>query len=452
MKRILVILGALVTAFLTYALLPAQVEELARRAAAIFVAAAVFWAGRPVPLFVTSLGVVVVAVFLLAEEGGFARAGGIEAQTFLNPFASDIMMLFFGGLLLSAALSRHGVDRAIASRVLRPLAGRPVLLLYAVMGITAFFSMWMSNTAATAMVLAVVGSLVRQAPDRERFVAGLFLAVAIGANIGGIGTPIGTPPNAIAVSALRNAGFEVTFLRWMMMAVPLAIVLLGATGIILYWMYRPQYKDLRVAGQEVEPMGAAGRLTLVVLALAIGAWLSSAWHGVPDGVIALTAAFVLAALGLIGRKEIKGIQWPVLILIWGGLSLGTAMQETGLVSHLAQLPLDALPDFMLAGLVMVVAVGLSLFISNTATAALLVPIILALAVPHEGLLVVLTALACSFAMAMPMSTPPNALAYGTGRIQFADLLRTGGLVVVMSIVAVMAGYRMMVPLTLPVGP
>jgi solute carrier family 13 (sodium-dependent dicarboxylate transporter), member 2/3/5 len=173
---------------------------------------------------------------------------------------------------------------------------------------------------------------------------------------------------------------------------------------------------------------------------------------VPDGVVALGAAMLLAALGLVGREQIRSIDWTVLILMWGGLALGAAMQSTGLLQHVPELPLRDLPNFLLAGAVVGIALGLFTFISNTATAALLVPLVLALAVPEEGLLVVLTALACSFAMVLPVSTPPNALSFATERIGVSDLVRVGGTMALVAVTTVMLGYRIMVPLALQPGP
>jgi solute carrier family 13 (sodium-dependent dicarboxylate transporter), member 2/3/5 len=450
--RSLLALGACVAALLSYLALDGRLDELERRAAAVFTLAAISWASRPIPLFATSLVVVVASILLLAEEGGLAPAGGISAQHFLEPFGSNIIMLFFGGLVLSSAMSRHALDRAIATHLLRRFAARPLHLIYAVMGISAFLSMWMSNTATTAMMLAIVGSLLRDVAKQDRFGIGLVLAVAMGANIGGVGTPIGTPPNAIALAALRGSGYEVTFLRWMIMAVPLALLLLAIAGAVIYRLYRPSTEQTLTRDAEASGLSRSGWATLGVLILAIAGWLTSGWHAVPDGVVALGAAMLLAALGLVGKEQIKEIDWTVLILMWGGLSLGAAMQSTGLVDHVAELPFRDLPNFLLAGVVVGIALGLSTFISNTATAALLVPLVLALAVPEEGLLVVVTALACSFAMVLPVSTPPNALLFSTERLQVSDIARVGAIMALVAVTIVMLGYRIMVPLALQPGP
>lgn len=438
-----------------YLLLPGEVDELSRRAAGIFVVGAMFWAGRVLPLYATSLGVVIASIVLLAEQGGLAPEGGIEAAIFLEPFASNIMMLFFGGLVLSVALSKHGVDRVIAMRLLRPLAHRPLALLYAVMGLTAFLSMWMSNTATTAMMLAVVGSQLRDVDRGDRTSTAMVLGVAMGANIGGVGTPIGTPPNAIAMAALQSAGFEVTFFRWMVMAVPLAAGLLAVAGLVIYRLYRPTGEGMFEGGESDDPrpvsLDRSGWMTVGVMVLAVGAWLTSGLHGIADGVVALGVVFALSALGLVGAGEIRKIEWPTLILMWGGLALGVAMNQTGLVGYMAGLGVEDLRPLFLAALLMTVAVGLSMFISNTATAALLMPLVMAPAMPTSGLLAVLVGLSCSFAMAMPVSTPPNALAYGTGRVGMADLAKTGGLMAAIAFVIVLAGYRLVIPLAMPVG-
>ncbi|TVQ75709.1 MAG: DASS family sodium-coupled anion symporter [Phycisphaeraceae bacterium] len=447
-RQAIIVTVALIGAALAYFLLPEQVDELGRRAAAIFVLAAVGWGTKIIPLFATSLFVVVASVLLLAEQGGFATYGGISATKFIEPFGSNIIMLFLGGLVLSVAMSEYNLDKTIATRFLAPFTDRPLILIYAVACVTAFFSMWMSNTATAAMMLAIVGSLLRNVPKNDRFGTGLIIAVAMGANIGGIGTPIGSPPNAIAVAALRTAGYEITFLSWMIMAIPLAIVLLTITGLVIYWLFPPTENTAVTDGFGGTRMTRESWITLGVLVGAVVAWLTGGIHGISDGVIALSAVVVLAATGLINTEHIKKVDWSVLILIWGGLTLGRALEATGLIAQLGEIPLEIMPGFILAFAVLSVAVILSSFISNTATAALLIPIVLSFGLPNEAVLVVLTALACSFAMAMPVSTPPNALAISSERLQVFDLFRVGGRLSVGAVLVVLVGYWLVIPKTL----
>jgi sodium-dependent dicarboxylate transporter 2/3/5 len=166
-------------------------------------------------------------------------------------------------------------------------------------------------------------------------------------------------------------------------------------------------------------------------------------------VIGLGAGAVLVALGLLTRKEVNTIEWTVLILMWGGLTLGEAMSATGLVEVVANLPLQQLAGLVVALVLVALGLGISTFMSNTATAALLLPIAIAFALPNRGQLVVLTALACSFAMALPVSTPPNALAFATGRLHSTRLLQVGVIVGLVAMGVMLAGYRVMVPLALP---
>ena len=444
----LIVAGTALLASAAYLLAPAGMDELSRRMVAIFIVAAVFWATEVIPLYATSLAVIGLQVLLLAEYGGLAGAGDLEFIEFFEPFASSVIILFLGGFLLARAVTRHRIDAAIAGRLLRPVAHRPVLLIFTIMGLTAFFSMWMSNTATTAMMIAIVTPLLIRLPDDARFARAIILAVPLGANIGGLGTPIGTPPNAVAMAALRRAGYDITFVDWMMLAVPLEIALLLIAGGLLIVFYRPDRSlDLSELGTP-EPITRRGKVTLAILAMAIVLWLTSHWHGIADAVIALLAAASLTALSILDRHDVDGIDWNILILMWGGLSLGHGMQVTGLVDFVVDLPVFDVGGFMLGAVIVILAVGLSTFMSNTAAANLIIPMAMALSAAQGGRLAVLTALACSLAMALPVSTPPNAIAFSTGRLPAASLLRVGGIITLIAMIALLLGYQIMIPLVL----
>ncbi len=448
----------------TYYLLPGQVNELARRTAAIFVVAAIFWATEIIPLFATSLLIVAFEILFLAHRGGLAGVLPahsalpvspddpamplqLSAGIFLEPFSSDIIMLFLGGFLISAAMVKSELDRAIASKFLRPFSRTPVGLLFAVMAITAFFSMWMSNTATAAMMLVIVAPLYRDLPEGHPYAIALLLAVAFAANIGGIGTPIGTPPNAVALDALRRAGYSVNFLDWVLMAVPLAVVLLAMTGTLILLLFRPG-RELQLPQIEaVERIGWQGRLTLTVLLIAIVLWLTESLHGVNAAVVALSAAAALATMGILARRDINAIDWDVLLLMWGGLSLGQALKATGLVGYLAQLPLADMHGFVLVAIVLGFSAVIGTFMSNTAAANLLIPMALAVpvAVTERVQLAVLVALACSFGMAMPVSTPPNAIIFASGRITGRNMILAGTITSVIGILVLLLGYQLVLP-------
>ncbi|MEX0742320.1 MAG: DASS family sodium-coupled anion symporter, partial [Phycisphaeraceae bacterium] len=463
LKTWLIIALAAIAAAAVYYGLPSNVNELARRAAAIFVVAAIFWATEVLPLYATSLVIVALCVLLLTTDGGIAAllpthadwpvndAGeplNLPFATFFEAFASPVIILFLGGFLLSAAVTKHGLDRAIASKILSPVSHRPLLLIFAIMGITAFFSMWMSNTATTAMMIGIVSPLLRNLPEGERFGHALILAVPFGANIGGIGTPIGSPPNAIALGSLQSAGINITFVDWMIVGVPLALILLAVAGLLLFLMYRPS-ASLDIGHIHArEKISAAGKATACVLLAAMALWLTGRWHGIAPAVVALLAAAALTALRVLDRKDVDSIDWNILILMWGGLTLGHAMQTTGLVDHVMQLPIADLRGIALAAVVVFVAAGLSTFMSNTAAATLIIPMAIALSPTEAGELAILVAFACSFAMAMPISTPPNAIAFASGRITVNTMLTAGGIITLIALLLLLIGYQVMIPIIL----
>jgi solute carrier family 13 (sodium-dependent dicarboxylate transporter), member 2/3/5 len=460
LRTTLIVAFTAVVAAGAYLLMPADMNEASKRMVIVFVAAAIFWATEVIPLFATSFCVIALQVLLLAGDGGLAGAPvtdkdgqTISFMSFFEPFSSSIIILFMGGFLLSRAVSKHHIDSAISARVLKPFAHNPAMLLFAVMGMTAFFSMWMSNTATTAMMIAIITPILARIPPEAGFARGLILSVPLGANIGGLGTPIGTPPNAVALAHLRRAGYDITFVDWMMIAVPLELVLLAIAGTILCFVYLPRKgPGMGIPGLSDEGFSTPaeitlrGKLTMGVLLGAMALWLTSGWHGIADAVVALLAAAILTAFAVLDRKDVDSIDWNILILMWGGLSLGQGMQITGLVDYIVGQPIfDDLTGFPLALIIVALAVGLSTFMSNTAAANLIIPMAMAVSAAIGGQLAILTALSCSLAMALPVSTPPNAIAFSTGRLPARSLLWVGGSITIISMIALLIGYQLVIP-------
>ena len=462
--RVITIGATAAVAMLTYFILPASIDELQRRMICIFIVAALFWATEALPLFATSLMVIGMQILFLAEKGGLAEVlprwsimpnRVLDASQFLETFGSNIIILFMGGFLLAAALTKHGIDRAIASRLLQPFMQKPFMLLCAVMGITAFLSMWMSNTATAAMMLAIITPLLKQLPDGSKFSRALVLAVPFGANIGGVGTPIGSPPNAVAFGAIQAAGGEgmVTFLRWMMFGVPLALVMLIMAAVLLYLSHRPRQPIEFAPIDPPRKLSRRGVTSLLILGATVVLWLTGEAHGLKSGVVALFAAAALTSTGVLDRHDVDRIDWNILLLMWGGLALGEGMQASGLVDLVADVNLASLgAGWLIAAVLVAIAVALSTVMSNTAAANLLVPIAMALSttgVHGQAELAILCALGCSFAMALPVSTPPNAIAFSTGRIPAASLLKLGGLISLASVALMLVGYRFVFAWVLP---
>jgi sodium-dependent dicarboxylate transporter 2/3/5 len=413
--------------------------------AGIFIVAALLWVTEALPLFATALLVVGLEVLLLANPGGWAGLGFEQQPTpdyrvFLAPIADPIIILFFGGFLLARASVKEGVDRALAGIILRVFRGRPLFVMLGLMMATALFSMWMSNTAATAMMITLVGPMLAQISDEDRIRKGLVLAIPFAANIGGMGTPISSPPNAVAVGFLSSAGYDVTFLDWMLVAVPLAAVLLLAAWLLLWTLFSPHAEDLMLEPVEHRVDGR-GLFVLGVIALTIGLWLTDRWHGLPTAVVALVPAIAFTATGLLDQNDVNSLEWNILILIAGGIALGVGMQRTGLDQVLVQ-QLPAGGPFVLVGMILATLL-ISTFMSNTAAANLILPVGISFAASVGAAnaldpvqMGVSIALVASMAMGLPVSTPPNAIAYASGELAARDFSLAGTLLGVLAAVLI----------------
>lgn len=443
-KRFLKIIFVLFFAAGCYLLAPAGLPEAARRVLFVFVLAALLWAFEIIPLYATSLGVVISLILLLCRPGGVLAMDALGYQTFLLPFGSPVIMLFFGGLVLARALQKYSIDHYIAAKFLKVFGNKPFFLMLGFMSATAFLSMWMSNTATTAMMMAMIIPLAKQIDERDPFRTGLLLSIPFAANIGGIATPVGTPPNAIAIGILANEGVRISFIGWMKMALPLAVIILIVISVILFIVFRPKQKSINFQIKEDLKLDIQAYKVAGVVILTIGLWLGSEWHKIPSAVVALLGAGSLAILNLLERKDFNKIDWDVLVLMWGGLALGKALDISGLSSWIVEFPVFGHHGFGLVAIFCVLGVVLSTFMSNTAAANLLVPIAIAVPGQNHVLLAVTIALSCSVAMALPISTPPNAIAFSSKMLKSADMLKAGILVSLISLALVLAGYEFMI--------
>jgi sodium-dependent dicarboxylate transporter 2/3/5 len=385
------------------------------------------WLTEAIPLPVTALLVPVGALAL--------GLPGLTTAKALAPFADPIVFLFLGGFALASALRAQQLDRKMAGFLLTLSGGhlgRAVWLLFAV---TAILSMGISNTATAAMVLPLtLGILAPLDPQRERRTFSfVLLGVAYSASIGGMGTLVGSPPNAIAA---RATGID--FAQWLWIGVPLVMVLMPLMVFTLWLVLRP-HLDRRIAVTTTDvPWTRPRVLTLGVFALTALGWtfgvgpLKNLGIQSPDTVFALAAAIAVVALRLASWREVsEHTDWGVLILFGGGLALGEVLAISGASLVLGQQVAGALHGAAPWAMLLAVAafmVLLSEFASNTAAAALLVPVFAAVAsqmgLPVETLVIVV-ALAASCGFALPVATPPNALVFGTGRVRQRDMLRAG---------------------------
>jgi len=287
---------------------------------------------------------------------------------------------------------------------------------------TAALSMWMSNIAAAAVMLTALRPALGSMPLGDPFRRAVLLSLAIGANLGGMATPIGSGPNAIAIAAAWDR-HRISFLEWMGFAVPLVLAMLGFAYLVLMMRYR--VRGMFEHGELFQiPHGRKTRAVVILFIVAVAAWISEPFHGISPPLIALALAFVLFGTGLLNQKDLGAVDWSTLGLIGGGISLGKLIERTGLFSQVTELTdWTMMPSVALLGGLALASAMLSAVMSNTATAALLVPLGMTL-LPSPTTAVII-AIAASFGMPFIVSTPPNAMVYGERGLTARDFLSVG---------------------------
>ncbi len=405
----------------------------ARRCLAILAVASYLWVTEAVPLYSTTFLIVFLEAVLLA---GPLK---LDARTFIAPLFDPVIMLFLGGFVLSYALAKYNLDGRLAHVILSRTGSKPGRVLLGMMFVAAFLSMWMSNTAATALLVGLALTVVRRLPADDPFRTALILGIPFAANIGGVATPIGTPPNAIALGILADHGIHLSFLRWMAVGVPVAVVVF----LVLWWLLLRLF-PARAERVELEP-GPADRLDrrqwtiLAVFAGTVVLWLLAEVHRIPAAVIAMVPALVFTGFRILNRDDFGRIGWDILVLMGGGLSLGVAIKASGLAAWVLELlSLGGVNPILLTVVLTVGAMAITTFISNTSTAALLLPLVAGLS-PHPSVPVLAVAIGVSVSMVLPVSTPPNAIAYGSGLVSVRTMARVGLLLSAIALLVVIAG-------------
>lgn len=420
----------------------AGLDTVQHRLLAIFAFAVLGWVLEPFPIYATSIVVIATQLMLISDEvpRWWAPSDGTTLShiDILAGFSDPVIILFLGGFFLAAAATKHQLDRNLARLILRPFGTRTPMVVLALMAITAVFSMFMSNTATAAMMLAVAAPVIASLEPGDRARRALVLAIPIGANVGGIGTPIGTPPNALAINYVgpgNRVGVDpITFAEWMLFAVPFVIVMLAVAWAILGWRFRSGTRHVALRIDSTWDGSPRAIIVYATFAATVLLWLTSSWHGVPAAVIAILPIAVLLVTGVMTALDLRSLNWEVLWLVAGGVILGNAMFDTGLSAALVALvPFESMSGWVVVATVGLLALVMSTVISNTATAALLLPLVAALGASSPALqsiggalpALIMTTFACSLAMALPVSTPPNSLAYSTGKVTTRDMVRTG---------------------------
>jgi len=477
-------------AFLVFYFLPySSVTYQAHTLSAILLWVIVWWITEPVPLPVTALfGAVLCVVFQVAD-----------VKKIFIPFADPIVFLFLGSFILAEAMAKHGIDKRFAYKILTmKYVGRSTARIIFTFGaITAFISMWISNTAATAMMLPIaigivasIHKIIQEEKGMEidskklKFGTAMMLMTAYSASIGGIGTPVGTPPNLIGIAMIEKfANFRISFFEWMMFALPMLLVMYILLFIIIYFMNRPEISRINTSSQVMQ--AAKDKLgkfkrgeinSIIAFFVTVILWIIPGFLAViygtesplfktfnnhfPEAIAALIGAFLLFVLPVnrknleftLSWKDAVNIDWGTLILFGGGLSLGNLMFETKLADYLGNSFIGFSGLDTVWGITFIsiyIAIIVSEATSNTASANMIVPVVISICIagnmnpipPAIG-----ATLGASWGFMLPVSTPPNAIVYGSGHVPITKMIRSGIVFDVLGGVLIWIMLRLILPL------
>ena len=453
---------------LVIALLPTEsfgIEGLTavhQRIISLFVFAALMWLTETMPSWVTSMIVVTVMLFTVSTSAfNFLRpednAGLVPFKSIMACFANPTIMLFIGGFVLAIGLTKVKLDVALARVLLKPFGTRSNVVLLGFILVTAIFSAFVSNTATAAMMLAFLTPVLRSLPADGKGRIALALAIPVGANLGGMITPIGTPPNMIALDYLTSIGQGIIFVDWTIKMAPFVIILLLLSWLLLRIMFPFKQKTINI---EIEGNIRWDFKTWSVVAafiITIFMWMfgTDLW-GIDTNVVAMLPIAIFCATGILTRRDLEEINWSVLWMVAGGFALGVALNYSDAHSvSLSSLVIKSVPFDSFSPLVVMILAGLicfgfSNFISHSAATSLLVPVLGVIAVGlgdqlsafggSQAMLVGI-AIASSVSMILPISTPPNAIAHSTGFIEQKDMMKVG---IIVGLLGLALGYSMLI--------
>jgi len=427
-----------------------------QRIIAIFVFATLMWLTEAIPAWATSVCLICMLLFVTSDSALSFYTSGLEKSELLSykvlmaTFADPIIILFLGGFVLAIATTKSGLDVVLARYLLKPFGKRSEIVLLGFILITGLFSMFISNTATAAMMLTFLAPVFKALPADGKGRIALTMAIPLGANIGGIGTPIGTPPNMIALKYLNDPegmNLNIGFGEWMMYMVPMTLILLlfGWWLLLKLFPFKQKTIELNIEGEIQHNW----RTTVVIITFIVTIlfWLLDKVTGVNANTVAMIPIAVFAATGVITAKDLQAVNWSVLWMVAGGFALGVALNESGLAENAIQsIPFGQWSPLVILIIAMLVCYAMSNFISNTATTALLVPV---LAVVCKGMgdrldsiggvttMLIAIAITASVSMCLPISTPPNAIAHSTGLVKQSEMLKVG---IVIGVVGMLLGY------------
>ena len=430
-----------------------------QRIIAIFAFATLMWILEVVPSWATSVAIIGLMLLFTSDSGIKWMCNPDEVGTLLSYkgimacFADPVIMLFIGGFILAIAATKTGLDAQLAKALLKPFGRKSENVLLGFLLITGLFSMFVSNTATAAMMLTFLTPVFKQLPAEGKGRIAMALSIPVAANLGGMGTPIGTPPNTIAMKYLNDPeglNLGLGFGQWMMFMLPLVIVLLLLSWWILKTVFPFSQKTVELKIEGGMKKDSRTWIVIVTFIVTVLLWLLDTVTGINSYTVALIPFVVFALTGVITKYDLEEINWSVIWMVAGGFALGYGLNASGLAANAVEsIPFGNFSPILILVLSGLICYALSNFISNSATAALLMPILAFVcgamgdkldAIGGTPTVLIGVAIAASSAMVLPISTPPNALAYATNLVKQNDMAKIG---LIVGIISMLLGYMLL---------
>ena len=410
-------------------------SEAERSALVVLVIAAGLWTTEAIPLVATSFIIPLLQTLM-----------GIQSfKAALTPFFDPVVMLLLGGFLLAIAVEKNDLDEFFAYQMISKFKADARFIVLMFMVTTAFLSMWISNTASTALMLTMALRLNETVKDkRDNFPKIIVLSIAYSATAGGLSTLVGTTTCAMAAGFLKDMiGYEITFLGWMGFGLPITLLMVLIIWVVLLAIFPIEVEEISSLSIRRKSLTEKGRLTMVVFIFSILLWVTGrlpeplaqalGWpgHGLSSSFVAGIIAVLLFTSDIIDERDLGRANWSTLLLIGGGLSLGGALDVSGLVLRISDslmLLTGGRPEIVTIAFVAVFGLGISIFASNTASAGILLPIVISLGSTTSVspiILAVVVGISTSLDFMLPVGTPPNAIAYSTGKVSMRDMIKAG---------------------------
>ncbi len=427
-----------------------------QRIIAIFAFATLMWILEIVSSWATSIAIIVLMLLFCSDSGILPMVNEEEVGKLLSYkgvmacFADPVIMLFIGGFVLAIAATKTGLDAQLAKVLLRPFGTKSEMVLLGFLLVTGLFSMFVSNTATAAMMLTFLTPVFRQLPPEGKGRIALAMSIPVAANLGGMGTPIGTPPNNIALKYLNDPeglNIGLGFGQWMMFMFPLVVVLLLISWRLLLKFFPFSQKTVELNIDGGMQKGFQSWVVIVTFFLTVVLWLSDRFTGINANTVAMVPFCIFALTGVINKRDLEQINWSVIWMVAGGFALGYGLNASGLAANAVEsIPFGEFSPLLILVMGGAICYVLSNFISNSATAALLMPILAVVCgamgdklapIGGTGTILIGVAIAASSAMILPISTPPNALAFATGYVQQKDMSKIG---IIMGVVSMLLGF------------